>query len=63
MTKITQADIDGLSEQDANTLLDKYGKAVQRNYKREEELRKIIGMLHARLDQIAKTKSPRNGRQ
>ena len=56
MSKITHTDIDSLTEQEANALLDKYGKAAQRIYKREEELRKIIGMLHARLDTIAKFK-------
>ena len=61
MTKITLEEIDGMTEAQADALLNKALKKKRSLEKQSDSLRKIIGRLHARLDILAKFKTGRNG--
>jgi hypothetical protein len=59
--KIKPEEIEGLSEGDADAMLEVLLKRKERIDKEDARLRRYIGMLHARLNWIAKIKSMRNG--
>lgn len=52
--KVTLEQIDGMDEKALNELLSKVSKSKSRLEQRGDELRKIIGRAHARLNELAR---------